>query len=95
MICLNSKTYCAFKEHNKKMKTALKGSNKNLESPLERFESVLFNKVPLDGSNKGFPYYRGKMFTNKQINVHSIVLLQKICEFSWFDNSSNSLFEKN
>ena len=45
---------------------ALKGSNKNLESPLERFKSVLLNKVPYEGSNKGFRYYRGKMFTYKQ-----------------------------
>ena len=38
------------------MKLALKGSNKNLESPLERFKSVLFNKVPYEGTNKGFRY---------------------------------------
>ena len=66
MICLNSNTYCAFNENNKKMKMALKGSNKNLESPLERFKSVLFNKVPYEGTNKGFRYYRGNMFTYKQ-----------------------------
>ena len=43
MTCLNSKTHCAFTENNKKMKMALEGSNKNLESPLEGFKSVLFN----------------------------------------------------
>ena len=66
MICLNSKTYCAFDENNRKMKMALKGSNKNLVSPLERFKSVLFNKVPYEGTNKGFRYYRGNVFTYKQ-----------------------------
>ena len=62
----DSKTYCAFNENNKKMKMALKGSNKNLESLLERFKSVLFKKVPYEGTNKGFRYYRGNMFTYKQ-----------------------------
>ena len=66
MICLNSKTYCAFNAENKKMKMALKGSNRNLHSPLERFKSVLFNKTPYEGTNKGFRYYKGKMFTYKQ-----------------------------
>ena len=64
-ICLNSKTYCAINENNKNMKMALKGSNKNLESTLERFKSVLFNKVPYKGTNKELRYYRGNMFTYK------------------------------
>ena len=33
---------------------------------MEKFEFVLFNKVPYEGSNKGFRYYRGNMFTYKQ-----------------------------
>ena len=77
MICVNSNTYCAINENNKKMEIALKGSNKNLESPLERFEFVLFNKVLYEGSNKGFRYYRGNMFTYKQNKISSTYLYYK------------------
>ena len=69
IICLNSKPIGHFTKTKKKMKLALKGSNKNLESPLERFKSVLFNKAPYEGSNKRFRYYRVIMFTYKQNNM--------------------------
>ena len=88
MICLNSKIYCAFNGNNKKMKMALKGSNKSLELPLERFKSVLFNKVPCEGSNRGFRYYRGKMFTYKQNKMSFIYFYYK--RFVHADGSTTS-----
>ena len=57
---------------NKKKKMALKGSDKTLDSPLELFKIVLFEKEPYEGSNKGFHSYMGKMFTYRQ-NKMSII----------------------
>ena len=62
MICLNSKTYCAFNEQNKKNEDGFKGQQQG--------PGIASRKAPVrlvrQGSNKGFRYNKRKMFTPKQ-----------------------------
>ena len=70
LVCLNSRTYCALTEKKKKLEMVPKGSNKNLESPLESLNLFCSTRCPTKDPNKGFRYYRGNIFTYKQKNVY-------------------------
>ena len=58
---------------------AWKGSNKTLESPLERFKSVFFDKEPYEGSNKGFVSTGENDDLSAKQNVKKVITTKDSC----------------
>lgn len=66
MVCLNSKTYCAFDSEKDSVKLAMKGSNKGIDNPLEIYKTVLASEMSYEGVNRGFRFHEGQMKTYEQ-----------------------------
>ena len=72
MICLCSKTYCCYDIISNKPKISSKGPNKRVleqssDGPLEKYRSVLNEKVNVTSNNRGF-----------RTNNHSVASYEKV-----------------
>ena len=67
MECINNKTFCAYDENNDTFKMAIKGSNRNIISPLEQNKNVLRMKNIMKVSIEVFCLVNKQYKTNDQI----------------------------